>query len=346
MEPEQWDQQLKFWSQIIKRWGIEANVLDFTVEELSKALVYRDLLPPLQPSLNLLVRTKVIQAREVFLSPPSVLASLSTGMVSLIFNPDPPPSDSYVFQANVRERVQRIADQILSRAGVITDVCCTRDDLFAHDSDADVELICAELNRSKQFVERRPNGYLFITRSWGKIDREMVDAILSTKTTIARIEKQIEAFSEQISREYEKARQYKSQGRNPRALQCLRTKKVAEGRVSQLLGLKSQLDAQLDRIANGDITARTVEHLREFSRVSKIPKSDDIEELMEAVDETRAAGEELARATGAGANIEPEYDPELERELEALLAQEPDEPPRTHSRPVHGGGFRTPVFGK
>ena len=64
LAPDQWDRQLKFWSDLIKRWGREACVIDFRVEELKKSWMYDTLYPPLQPSLDLLVETKVLVTKE------------------------------------------------------------------------------------------------------------------------------------------------------------------------------------------------------------------------------------------------------------------------------------------
>jgi hypothetical protein len=324
IEPDQWDLQIKFWSSVLKRWGDEANVLDFAVDQLQAALVYEELLPPLQPTLNFLVTTKILQSRESCLSPPSVISQIW----AFVSSADPPSSDSYIFQANLRERVGRLASHITSQAAVITDLCCTREELFVSTNDEDIDLLCAELDRSKKVAQKRDRGYLFYHSRIPKIDLELADAILSTKSTLARIAKELDSAEAVMTREYERARRFKAEGRDQLAMNCLRLRKAAERRIPQLHGLEARLRAQLDDIANGDITNQTAEHLRAFGQLMRRQDLGDVDALLESVEDTRAAGDELAAAV-----IPPQDDGDLEDELNDLLGIAPHHEPEPRARP-------------
>ena len=167
--PEHWDSQLKFWSDLIKRWGRDACVIDFSVEELTKAWMYDSLYPPLQSSLNMLVKLKLLRTREECVRTPSFFSRV----MSFVWPRDPAPSDCYVFQDNLRDQARQVYEQISSSAALITDLCITKEEIEKECPTVDTELLCAELARMKQ-VEVFENGYFLHVPSFEKAERGQV----------------------------------------------------------------------------------------------------------------------------------------------------------------------------
>jgi hypothetical protein len=64
MNPEQWDLQVQFWSDLIMSWGPQAEIVDCSITKLSQPLMYRDFDPLIQPVLDSLVKTGWIKIKE------------------------------------------------------------------------------------------------------------------------------------------------------------------------------------------------------------------------------------------------------------------------------------------
>jgi hypothetical protein len=317
ISPDQWDHQLKFWSTIIRRWGTQASVIDFSVTELTQALMYDHIYPPLQPSLNLLVKTGVLQSRESALSGPSLLSSIASTVLGFVLPTSPPPSAVYVFHTNLRERADRIVLTITSRPSLVTDLCCTRTHLASQDPSVDIDLLCAELGRMKRCVEKRPEGYFFPSPGFGNPSREVVDGVLRIKTGIEHLGARLEKLESCVAEELQRARTFKSQNRNDKALACLRRKKLAEGMAARVEGAIRQLEAALDQIETGDMNVQTAEAMRRAKAVPALDR-EDVERVLDEAAEQAARVRELSDALQPPP---PEDDPDLERELDEIAAQ-------------------------
>jgi hypothetical protein len=318
VNPDQWDQQLRFWSTLLKRWGVQASVIDFSVSELTDALMYDHIYPPLHPSITLLVKTGVLQSRDSALSPPSLMSSIASAVFGFVFPTDPPLSPSYVFRTNLRERAERLVLAITSRPAMISDLCCTKEHLARQDPSVDIELLCAELGRMKHCVERRPLGYFFPYPAFGKPSREVVDGILKIKVGIASLNVRLEKLEEYIADQLQKARAFKGQNRNDQALICLRRKKMAQNMTDHINGVLTQLETALDQIEAGDMNAQTTEAMRQMIAVP-VPDREDVEQVLEEAAENAQRQRELSEAL-----MPPPVDEdELERELDEMVAQMP-----------------------
>jgi charged multivesicular body protein 4 len=316
VDPDLWDSQLRFWSSIIKRWGDRASVLDFSVSELTTALMYDELCPPLQPALNLLVNLNVLQSRDSALAPPSIATSIAGRVLGFIFPVDPPPSESYVFRTALRERANQIVQAITTRPGLITDLCCTKEYLATQDPTVSVDLICAEFDRMKRTVEKRPLGYFFPCPAFRNPAREVIDGVLKIKVGMARLSATLEKLQNEIDVQLERAREFKGQNRHDQAIMCLQRKKRAEVRATRVSGALRQLENALDQIETGDMNAQTAEAMR---RASKVPVLDreDVEKVMDEAAEYMAKQKELSDAF----QLPQLDDDELERELDEIAAQ-------------------------
>ena len=313
--PDQWDRQLKFWSDLIKRWGREACVIDFSAAELTKAWMYDSLYPPLQGSLALLVKTKVLRTREDFLKQPSLLSR----MISYVWHPDPAPSDCYVFETNVCDQAQQICEDIASSAALITDLCITKDYLAQHYPTIDNELLSVALARMKGTVDAFDGGFYIHAPGFKWPQRNIAGSVITTKQVISRIDKEIRSSEEIISKEYAKAATYKRQGRTQQALLSLKRKKISEQRVERLESMKDKLERQLDHIGNGDLTETTVQHMKACSNAVKGPSVEEVEDLMDEMAELNAVVGEVSTAVAG----QPIDDAELEEELNKLMGKQP-----------------------
>jgi charged multivesicular body protein 4 len=333
INPDQWDHQLKFWSTMIRRWADQASVVDFSVAELTQVLMYDHIYPPLQPSLDLLVKTGVLQSRESALSGSSLLSTITSTVLGFVFPMNPAPAAIYVFRTNLRERAERLVLTITTRPGLITDLCCTRAYLASQDPSMDTDLLCAEFGRMRRCVEKRPDGYFFPCSVFGKPSREVVDGILRIKSGIEHLRARLEKLEGCVDEELQRARAFKGQNRNEKALNCLRRKRLAEGMVVKVEGAIRQLEAALDQIETGDMNAQTAEAMRRARAVPAIDR-EDVERVLDEAAENAARTRELSDA------LQPpplEDDPDLERELDEIAAQMPH--PGRERVPVATGGF-------
>jgi hypothetical protein len=319
MNPDQWDDQLKFWSKIVKKWGLQANVIDFSTEELTTALMYDRLLPPLQPSLTFLVKTRVLKPIDTYLTRRSVLWSVTSAIFGYVFPRDPPPSPAYVFPMNLRERADRFVAEVSTRAGTLADLCLPQGELRPSAPSLNLDLLRAELAQMARAVETRPGGFFVRNAAFGAPARDVIDGIIATKATLARIASDVERYSQVAEDEYRRARQLHAQGRRAQALQCLRMRRVMENRLDNLNGIRIQLETALDQIDTGDLTATAAETMRRLTKAGT-PKVEDVEEIIEDAREQGRANDELARAIEPA----PVDDGGLERELDEMIAGIPD----------------------
>ena len=315
ISPDQWDRQLKFWSEMIKRWGRDACVIDFSVEELTKAWMYDSLYPPLQGALNMLVKLKLLRTREECLRAPSFFSRV----MSFVWSREPAPSAFYVFQDNLREQAQQVYEQISSSAALITDVCITKEAIQREYPTVDIDLLCAELARMKQ-VEVFENGYFLHVPSFEKATRDTVNSVLTTKLSISRIEKELRQCEEVIAREQVKAATLKRQGRNAQAKNILSHRKQTEQRLQKLESMKSILETQLENIGHGSLTKLTIQYMKGLSKALKGPSVEEVEKLICEMEGTHEAVAEVSNAMKT-----PEIDdPEIEAELERMMGATPE----------------------
>lgn len=316
VNPDQWDRQLKFWSDVIKRWGMEACVMQFSVSDLTKALMYDNLYPPIQPSLDLLVKTKVLKTKEDCLSAPSMF----TKVVGYMLNSAPKRSEFYVFSENLKEQAIQVCERISSQASLITDLCITNSnlrDLCGTALDNNVDLIVAEFSRLKNFVECFDQGCYVKCSGFRKPSKSVITSTLSMKVHRERLDLDIEKREEQITAAGQAALMYHRQGRKQQAVRYLQHKKELEKRVSQLYNMRHGCQSRLDQIDNGDLNETTFQNLKGLNALVNLPSVEDVEKEMDNFDEMRRVMDDVGNAwTPVDIN-----DEEIEAELNALLAE-------------------------
>lgn len=316
LNPDQWDRQLKFWSELVKRWGRNEFVVQFETDELMKALMYvchdDQFYPPLQPALDFLVATKVIRPYTEFVSPPSILSRV----VGLVTNSAPLPCESYVFRDNLAEEVMRGCDEIASKATFITDVCIPKDSIGQIWQAVAAPLVIAELKGIRGKVDVFDNGFYVHMNGFGKPTKPMIASVLANKVAIAKIDKYLERCDQTIASEYQRAVRYKKQGRKQHAMHCLAMKRNIEKRAIQMMAAKDRLESQLHQFENMQMNEITVEHIKAMNATMKRLSIDDVDALLEESSEIGAVADEIGAAL---VDSQPVSDADIDREFEELL---------------------------
>jgi len=299
LNSDQWDRQLKFWSDLIKRLGREACVIDFNVDEPTKALMYGDLYPPLGSSLAYLVTMKVLRARRDCISQPSVLSRV----IGFVFRCDPEPSDFYVFQAHLTEQAQRVCEDIVADAAMPMNLCVTRDALALACPGADMELLTAELRAMRGRVEEFDGGFYISAPGVNKLPWKLISCVLTSRNTMGQIDREIERTEARVEAAVERARAYQRSGRRQQALECVARKRAAEDRIARLHRMRDRLEGQLHTIESGVIGQLALETFKTFKAMLAGPSVEEVEDLVEEVRGTRHEGEAIAEAI-AGPEID------------------------------------------
>jgi hypothetical protein len=321
VNPEQWDLQVKFWSDLIKSWGMQTEVIDFSVAELSQALMYRDLYPPLKAALDHLIKIGCIKSRDECLLNKSFLARVSAGLMGLLFHTSQTACDSYVFQLNLREQAIRVSNCVCSRAVGWPDRCITSDSLAADFQNISQDLLCAELDRNPTLATKGEKGYCFTSGLPNKPSKNEVNMILNLKVVISMMTKEIEKSEERANKEFERARSSLKQGRREHALACLRIKKIAERRAIALGQRRNQLEMHLYQIVSTDINLEVFQMLEGLKKTVRMPPKQAVDKVMEDMEEVQNANEEFQQAFEVGQQytVAGVDEVEIEAELNELM---------------------------
>ena len=316
--PEQWDDQVRFWSDLIKRWGRTTGIMQFNVQQLRNAWIFRNTQPPLHASLKMLVNTKVLKSRADYLSQSSLFSRI-LGFLC----PSTPKEDSvYIFVNNVKERVRRVVEEIGSKATIAPDLCIPRQQLREEYPDIDVDIWVAELKQMKGVAEVFDSGYYVHAAGFAKLSRQTAKSVIDSKTALSKLERKIMLSEEKIETECKRAVELAKKGLKQQSLKCLREKKTVEGWLQGFVNMKSMLQKQLDVISSGEVIGTVVSQLQRLNNTLKLPRLEEVDALMDTLQEQNEAVSEVTDALTMPAQI---TDEELERELEELLASD-DEP--------------------
>ena len=327
--PEQWDDQVRFWSDLIKRWGRATGIMEFNVQQLENAWIFRNKRPPLQGTLKMLVNTKVLKAKADYLS----RQSLFSRVVNFVFPAAPKEDSVYIFANNVKERVRRVVEEICSKATSAPDLCIPRRQLLEEYPDIDVDIWDAELKRMNG-AEVFDFGYYIRAAGFAKLPSTQARSMIKAKNGLCLLEMKINASEKKIEEYYKKAMEYGKKGMKQESRQCLQKKKLEYRWIDLLVNMKAMLQQQLDVIGSGEMISRAVSQLQCLNSALRLPHLDEVDALMDRLEDQNEAVNEVTDALATPAQI---TDEELERELEELLASvdEPSVDEKTCSSSEH-----------
>ncbi|OHT01683.1 hypothetical protein TRFO_31433 [Tritrichomonas foetus] len=323
--PEKWEKQIKFWSSLIKKWGVEGKVIEFSVDELSQAFTFREMLPPLQPALDYLVGMKILKTKEDSLKNPSLMGSLTNKLFGLIWQTTP-KSEYYVFTDRLKNKAKKIFNNIESAAAFSTEMVLTNDELketYFKSNKCSFEVLIAELERNKK-IKKFQNGYYFMSNQFSKLSDDVVESVLNTKNTISTIENRISELENSFLSHRNRAKTFLAKKRKNDAKSELLQAKRIEASVHKFYEMKSQQENILHRLAECDTISIVANEMMEVNKVVKkmnLPSADHVSNAADELTETVEALDQIANVNFGGAQFD---DDEIEAELNNLDDDRPN----------------------
>ena len=231
-DSRKWNDQIKFWSRIIKTWGKETDIIEFSVDSLSQSLNYNGLIPQIKPTIDYLVSIGVLKTREDITTNKSFFGSLSSKLFGFIWSSDSQNQDKYVFVDNLKNKINSIISEVENDAVYSSDIVLTLKELesrFRDDKKYPFDLILAQLDRDKR-VKRYSGGYYFNVGNFSELNfsDEVIQSIIQTKENIAHLEEKINTVEKQIDHDLNCAKSFKKQNRVKEAKSSLVHKKMLE----------------------------------------------------------------------------------------------------------------------
>ncbi|OHS96722.1 hypothetical protein TRFO_37061 [Tritrichomonas foetus] len=322
INPDSWEKQIKFWSTLIKRWGKDAEIIDFSVDYLAQMLVYQENYPPLRASIDYLVKTKVIQSRDDFIANKSLALSVASKLWNFISPNKSPSPDVYIFSNNLKETVNHYLNEVESQASCNKDVALTEEEVKLAFPDIDYEIVKAGLKLNKN-VRTFNNGFYFRCSRFPSLEDKSAADIISVKTTIQNLEKKKEQIPLLIEKKINEARKSLKLNNRKKAIQCLKSKKLLESQENKLDIYIASYERALNLLMESEINSSLADVMKSVNHSMKmnIPDVGNIEEIMDEMDDNFAANDELTQAFAR--NLDNSIDDEeIEQELEALIEQD------------------------
>ena len=329
--PENWERQIKFWSMLIKAWGNNSNVIEFSVDKLSQALVFQEVIPPLRPTIEYLVTTKVIIPCHSLLSNKSLYEKVKSKILNFV-NFNNVDNDKYVFSNNLKELCKKIVFDIESIATFSTDVILTNEEIknkFLIENDnplvaeADFEVIKAGFNTINN-VKTYENGIYVQSSRYSNLSSDLINAVLSSKIILNNLENNLEQIKEKINNELERAKKYLKQKKKNYAINALRRKKSLETQEKNMNGMYENLSRILHQLAENEFNKTIFQDIDQINKTTKLMQQPDVNEIdntfMELEDQMLKSSEisdALAKEITTGFD-----ELEIEEELNNLIEEE------------------------
>lgn len=318
--PEIWDRQVKYWSTFMKKWGYQNNVLDFSVNELTHALEYHNVLPPLQPSVDILVTSTILISQDSLLKREKSFLSSITDKLFGFMGKEKSKCDIYIFVDNLKNVVQKIMCDVECETTFSTDVVLTNEEIKEkYCQNYDFELIKAELQHTKG-VKAYPNGYHIQCGRYSTISQDLVVAILNTKSIQYGIQKRLKQIEHDTQHELQKACQFKKQNRIKEAKNCLRRKKILQAQESRMSIINDNLSNILSQLAENELTKLITKDITQINNAAKKMQQPNIEDVDQVMIELGELIEDSQNLSDALQLPSQKYDDEeIEAELQALF---------------------------
>ncbi|KAH0791297.1 SNF7 family protein [Histomonas meleagridis] len=309
----QWDDQIKFWSTIIKKWGAETRVVEFSVTKLQEAFKYQSVIPTIKPSIQYLESQKVIKKKDDVKSK-SLVRSIANALIGLVVSRD---CDEYVFVNNLRLLVDELIHGILNHASGLLDTVLTNEEIIEKVPGISQDILFSELERSRG-VKKYENGFYFPTKRIQHVTNELVQVILNDKKNMFSLVKQINELQDKINIQKSLAVKCAKRGHKSEAKTHLKMMKILEQQEYQTNQLYTKQMQLLYQKVDNEIAMRVASHYEENTKyLQQVTSQINEDELYKNMDEMYQYGE----VTNAVANQQQQYSMEDEKELEDELQQ-------------------------
>lgn len=323
-DSKKWNDQIKFWSRLIKSWEKETGIIEFSLDELTQTLIFNDLLPQLKPTIEYLCSIGLLKTRENLYTTKSFFSSLSDKLFGFMRSSSIQDQDKFIFVDNLKNKVDCIIEEVERDAVYTSDIILTTKELeakFRDDKKYPFDLILAQLDRDKR-VKKYSNGYYFNVGDFSETDfgDDVIHAIFQTKESIAKLNDKINVVDKQIDNDLNSAKSFKKQNRLKEAKSALVHKKMLENIHDNYYKMKSNLEAQLNQFEQGHTIKKvtnTLKNVNEAMKTIEMPSVEDVDKIMDEMQDFKDIQDELADAFQAPelANLD---DDEIEDELANL----------------------------
>ena len=315
VNPSQWDDQVKFWSSIIKKWGAETRVIEFSVKKLQEAFKYQSIIPTIKPAIQYLESQKIIKKKEDVKNK-SLMSTIASALIGLVVSRD---CDEYVFVNNLRLLVDELISGILSQASGLLDTVLTNEEILEKIPGISQDILFSELERTKN-VKKFENGFYFPTKRIQHVTNDLIQVILNDKKNLNKLTQQINELQEKVNAQKSLALKCAKRGNKSEAKTHLKMMKILEQQEYQSNQLYTKQLQLLYQKVDNEIAMRVASHYEENANylrqvTSKITEDDDYKNM----EDNMWQYDEVANAL---ANQQPSNDAELEAELGMMMQNE------------------------
>lgn len=321
INPEIWDMQTKFWTSLISKWGNQYNVIDFSVNQLSQSFEFNDVIPNIRPSIDILVKTKVIMPREKYLAKRSIFNTFATKLFG--FASSSQQSDIFIFTNNLKQLVKKIISDIDIQASFSIDVIITNEEIKnKYGTKVDYEYLRHTLENTES-VKAYSTGFYFKTDRFNSLSSDYVSEILKTKLILSSIDKQLNDIDKEKKMVVQRALQYKKQNMKTSAKNCIRNKLRLEARENSMRKMRDDLSNILYTVTDNELNTSVVDNINKIHQNLKkmqIPDVASVEDLMDDFNDTMHQSEELTNTFDLLDN--KINDSEIEDEFNELMKNE------------------------
>lgn len=326
VNPEIWDKQIKFWTSMIVKWGDQYDVVDFSASQLEQAFEYDDYIPHIQPSIDVLTKSKVIVPHDTFVKKKSLFRSFTSKIFGFA-NSSNQQNDIYIFANNLKHLAKKIISDIKLQEAFSTDVVLTNEEVKKqYCQDIDFDLLRTMLERTSN-VKTYSNGFYFQTDRYPALPNDLVNAILNSKLILSSIDKRKKEIEKEIKNILAKAIQFKKQNLVNQSKNCLRRKRLLESQEDNMEKMHFDLSNILSQLAQNELSKSAVDSINQIHMNCKkmqLPDVQDIENMMDEFNDVVAQSAEISNALGSyGNQID---DSEIEAELQELMNYDTGKP--------------------
>ena len=321
ISPAQWDKQIKFWSKIIIQWSTDSQVIEVSVSDLISNLTWNDLIPPLIPTIQYLITTKVCKLLSDYKKRSTVMR-MAQSFLRLVSTPEVKTTDKIVFHSNLKLLCQRIHDNVISRASLLSEYVLTNQELQEMCNGEDLFIVTSELVQENLAIPAG-NGYFFKDQKHSHVTKEIITAMENSKNILAKLQNlcnELESSSEKHKQQAVKLMNLK---RKPEALTFMRRAKNQKAKYDKVYQLYKNIEASITNLDNTDINVFVANQMKAINQLSKSNISvDKVDDIITQYQDTVDANDEITQALGEAHKDESYDENDLEQELLELVANE------------------------
>ena len=300
-----WNDQVKFWSNLIKNWARETEAIEFSVDKLTQSLCFKKLYPPLKPSIDYLVSIGVLKTHEDVVTTKSFLSSMSSKIFGYIWPraSNKNQNDKYVFVDNLKNKVNSIIAQVEHDAIDPSDVVLSFKELesrFRNDQKYPWDLILNELDRNKR-VKKYNNGYYFDVGNFSEFDvgDEAIEFVINIKENIITLNRKLEILDKQINYDLQCAKSFKKQNRIKEAKSSLVHKKMVENDYEKFSKYKANLEVLLNQFEQSHTVKSVHEAMKRGNEAMKqlqMPTVEEVDQVMDEMQDIKDSQDDIVNA--------------------------------------------------